>query len=210
MRFVQQEIDFRPIFPFIEGNLSFGPEILEDRIFEYSPFVQVRQAIGQARVAEINLGGILFARSGLNLRFPSRKLRLRFVIDIWLEEAYPVSEITKFRNYENLAMSEKTRMEELVRLRARGQVTLPSFIREKLHLEDGSLVLIKVVDNAIVLVPQETVNKEQSWFWQERWQKLEAEAEEDIRKGRVKSFDSVEELFDEIEGRPSAHKNGKV
>jgi AbrB family looped-hinge helix DNA binding protein len=132
------------------------------------------------------------------------------VIDIWLEEAYPASEIAKFRNYENLAMSEKTRMEELVRLRARGQVTLPSFIREKLHLEDGSLVLIKVVDNAIVLVPQETIDKEQSWFWQERWQKLEAEAQEDIRKGRVKSFDSVEELFDEIEGRPKAHKNGKV
>lgn len=101
-------------------------------------------------------------------------------------------------------------MEELVRLRARGQVTLPRFIREKLHLEDGSLVLIKVVDQTIVLVPQETVDKEQSWFWQERWQKLEAEAEEDIRQGRVKSFDSVEELFDEIEGRPEAHKNAKV
>jgi hypothetical protein len=59
-------------------------------------------------------------------------------------------------------------------------------------------------------VPQETVDKEQSWFWQERWQKLEAEADEDIRKGRVKSFDSVEELFDEIEGRPEASKDQKV
>jgi AbrB family looped-hinge helix DNA binding protein len=121
-----------------------------------------------------------------------------------------MSEITKFRNYENLVMDEKARMEELVRLRARGQVTLPSFIREKLHLEEGSLVVIKIVDNAIVLVPQETIDKEQSWFWQERWQKLEAEAEEDIRKGRVKSFDTVEELFDEIERKPEAHKNRKV
>jgi AbrB family looped-hinge helix DNA binding protein len=121
-----------------------------------------------------------------------------------------MSENANFRNYENLNMGDKARMEELVRLRARGQVTLPSFIRDKLHLEEGSLVLIKVVDNAIVLVPQETIDKEQSWFWQERWQELEAEAQEDIRKGRVKSFDSVEELFDEIEGRPEAHKNGKV
>jgi AbrB family looped-hinge helix DNA binding protein len=121
-----------------------------------------------------------------------------------------MSEILKFRNYENLAMAEKVRTEELIKLRARGQVTLPSFIREKLHLEEGSLVLLKVVDKTIVLVPQETVDKEQSWFWQERWQKLEAEAGEDIRRGRVKSFDSVEELFDEIEGRPEAHKDGKV
>jgi AbrB family looped-hinge helix DNA binding protein len=121
-----------------------------------------------------------------------------------------MSEITKIRNYENLEMDKTAKKEELVRLRARGQVTLPSFIREKLHLEEGSLVLIKVVDNAVILVPQETIDKEQSWFWQERWQRLEAEAEDDIRTGRVKSFDSVEELFDEIEGRSEAHQNGKV
>ncbi|MEW5901996.1 MAG: AbrB/MazE/SpoVT family DNA-binding domain-containing protein [Acidobacteriota bacterium] len=107
-------------------------------------------------------------------------------------------------------MSKDARTEELTRLRARGQVTLPSFIRERLHLKEGSLVLIKVVDNTIVLVPQETIDKEQSWFWQESWQKLEAQAEEDIQRGRVKSFDSVEELFDEIEGRTEAHKNRKV
>jgi hypothetical protein len=77
-------------------------------------------------------------------------------------------------------------------------------------LEEGSLVLIKVVDNTIVLVPQETIDKEQSWFWQEKWQRLEGEAEDDILKGRVKSFDSVEELFDEIEGKSEAFANGKV
>ena len=144
------------------------------------------------------------------MRFSNTELRLRVGIDIWLEEVYSMSEIAKFRNYENLTMGENTRMEELVRLRARGQVTLPGFIREKLHLEEGSLVLIKIVDNTIVLVPQEIVDKEQSWFWQEKWQRLEGEAEDDILKGRVKSFDSVEELFDEIEGKSEAFANGKV
>jgi AbrB family looped-hinge helix DNA binding protein len=121
-----------------------------------------------------------------------------------------VSENANFRNNENLTMRNKAGIEELVTLRARGQVTLPSFIRERLHLEEGSLVLIKIVENAVVLVPQETVDKDQSWFWQERWQKLEAEAEEDIRKGRMKSFDSVEELFDEIEGKSETHQDGKI
>jgi len=100
--------------------------------------------------------------------------------------------------------------EELVRLRDRGQVTLPRSVRAKLRMEEGSLILIKVVDNSVILIPQETVDREQSWFWQESWQKLEAEAQEDIRKGRVKSFDSVEELFDEIEGRAETHKNRKI
>jgi antitoxin MazE len=121
-----------------------------------------------------------------------------------------VSENTNFRNYESLTMGNKAGIEELVTLRARGQVTLPRFIRKKLHLEEGSLVLIKIVENAVVLVPQETVDKDQSWFWQERWQKLEAEAEEDIRRGSMKSFDSVEELFDEIEGEPETHQDRKI
>ncbi|MGB7294218.1 MAG: AbrB/MazE/SpoVT family DNA-binding domain-containing protein [Candidatus Aminicenantales bacterium] len=107
-------------------------------------------------------------------------------------------------------MAGREKTAELIKLRARGQVTLPSFVREKLHLEEGSLVLLKVVDDTVVLVPQATVDKDQSWFWQENWQKLEAEAEEDMRRGRVKSFDSVEELFDEMEGKPEARKNGKV
>src|SRR4030065_1627629 len=97
-----------------------------------------------------------------------------------------MSEKANFRNYEILAMKNKARIEELLTLRARGQVTLPRFIREKLHIEEGSLVLIKIVENAVVMVPQETVDKDQSWFWQEGWQKLEAEDEEDIWKGRGK------------------------
>jgi AbrB family looped-hinge helix DNA binding protein len=121
-----------------------------------------------------------------------------------------MSENTKFRIYEKLAMAGREKTEELVKLRARGQVTLPGFVREKLHLEEGSLVLLKVVDETVVLVPQATVDKDQSWFWRERWQKLEAEAEEDIRRGRVRSFDSVEELFDEMEAKPKARQNRKV
>lgn len=101
-------------------------------------------------------------------------------------------------------------MEELVKVREKGQITLPLNMREKFDLEKGSIVLAKVVDNTIVLVPQETVDKDQAWFWTERWQKLEAEAEKDIRGGRVKSFNSVEELFDEIEERDQADKDRKV
>src|SRR4030043_1603009 len=121
-----------------------------------------------------------------------------------------MSENANFRNYGSLAMKNKARIEEVVTLRARGQVTPPRFIREKLHIEEGSLVLIKIVENAVVMVPQETVDKDQSWFWQERWQKLEAEAEEDIRKGRGKWFVSFKELFDEIEGKPETQQDRKI
>jgi AbrB family looped-hinge helix DNA binding protein len=47
-------------------------------------------------------------------------------------------------------MAGREKTEELVKLRARGQVTLPNFVREKLRLEEGSLVLLKVVDETVV------------------------------------------------------------
>jgi len=95
-------------------------------------------------------------------------------------------------------------MEELISVRKKGQLTLPLEMRKKLGITDGSIVMAKVVDDAIILVPQEVVDKNQAWFWKERWQKLEAEAEKDIAAGRTKTFDTVEELFGEIDGTAQA------
>lgn len=101
-------------------------------------------------------------------------------------------------------------MEELIKVREKGQVTLPFSMRKKLKIEVGSIVLSKIVDDTIVLVPQETVDRGQAWFWKERWQKLEAEADRDIAERRTMTFDSVEELFHEIEGTAQADSDRKV
>jgi len=95
-------------------------------------------------------------------------------------------------------------MEELIEVRKKGQVTLPLSMRKMLAITEGSIVMAKVVDQNIILVPQETIDRDQAWFWKERWQKLEAEAEKDISAGRTKTFESVEDLFREIEGTAQA------
>lgn len=95
-------------------------------------------------------------------------------------------------------------MEELIEVRKKGQVTLPLSMRKILRIEEGSVLMSKIVDDAIVLVPQEVVDRDQAWFWKDRWQKLEADAEKDISAGRTKTFDSVEDLFHEIEGTAQA------
>ena len=37
------------------------------------------------------------------------------------------------------------------------------------------------------------MNKKQAWFWTERWQQGEKEAEEDIRAGRTDYFESAKD-----------------
>lgn len=101
-------------------------------------------------------------------------------------------------------------MENLIKVREKGQITLPLYMRKKLHIKQGDLVLAKIVDNTVVLIPQETIDKDQAWFWTERWQKLEAEAESDIQSGKIKSFDSVKELFDEMEKQPPSREDGEI
>jgi AbrB family looped-hinge helix DNA binding protein len=80
-----------------------------------------------------------------------------------------------------------------------GQITLPSSVREQLGIEEGDLAEIEVEDERAVLVPMKLVDKSQAYFWTRKWQEGEREADEDIKAGRVKTFDSVEELISDLE-----------
>ena len=48
-------------------------------------------------------------------------------------------------------------------------------------------------------MPKKLVDKSQAYFWTRRWQEGEREADEDIKAGRVKTFDSVDELIRDLE-----------
>jgi len=49
-----------------------------------------------------------------------------------------------------------------------------------------------------VLTAIKESDPDQLYFWTPRWQKMEREADEDIKKGRVKKFDNVEELIADL------------
>ena len=80
-----------------------------------------------------------------------------------------------------------------------GQITLPASVRKELGIEEGDLVEIKVADEGAVLMPKKLVDKSQAYFWTKRWQEREREADEDIKAGRVKTFDSVDELIKDLD-----------
>ncbi|MBI2830983.1 MAG: AbrB/MazE/SpoVT family DNA-binding domain-containing protein [Chloroflexi bacterium] len=80
-----------------------------------------------------------------------------------------------------------------------GQITLPASVRKRLGIEEGDLVEIEVEDEKAVLMPKKLVDKSQAYFWTRKWQEGEREADEDIKAGRVKTFESVGELIEELD-----------
>lgn len=92
----------------------------------------------------------------------------------------------------------KTVFEESVRVGAKHQVTIPRRISKALGLKKGDHMLVRLVDNTLELVPAQVVPKDQRWFWTPEWQAKEREADEDIAQGRVKEFDSVDDLLKDL------------
>ena len=88
------------------------------------------------------------------------------------------------------------------RVRSRGQITLPRNLRERLHISEGDdLMFYTNKDGQVVLQPAPEIDPEQAWFWTERWQKMEREADEDLAAGRFKEYDNVEDLIADMRAR---------
>ncbi len=86
----------------------------------------------------------------------------------------------------------------LVKLGQRGTVTLPKGLREGLP-EQSLFEAVRRPDGVIELRPQQMIDAAQAWFWTERWQQMEREADEDIAAGRVVTFDNVEDFIADLE-----------
>jgi antitoxin MazE len=91
------------------------------------------------------------------------------------------------------------------RLRTKGQVTLPREIRKLLSINEGDDLIFQVDENGKIIVERAiTIPADQAWFWTERWQQLEREAQADIDSGRVRRFPNVDEAISNLEGLDDA------
>jgi len=88
----------------------------------------------------------------------------------------------------------------VLQIRSNGQITLPAAIRRKAKLSEGDLLDISIEeDGSTRLSPKVAVDRDQAYFWTQRWQQGEQEAEEDLSAGRHKDFDSLDELLEDME-----------
>ena len=81
------------------------------------------------------------------------------------------------------------------------QVVIPREIREKIGLKQGDLISFEEREGEIVVNPVSIIKKDQAYFWTKQWQKKEKEAEEDLRKGRYKEFDNIDDLIKDLHSK---------
>ena len=69
------------------------------------------------------------------------------------------------------------------KVRNKGQVTIPTEIRQQAHIEEGTLLEFDVVDDGVLLRPLMVVDSADAWFWSQEWQSGEREAQAEIAAG---------------------------
>jgi AbrB family looped-hinge helix DNA binding protein len=67
-------------------------------------------------------------------------------------------------------------------LRARGTVTIPQDVRDRLDLAEGDQLIVTIEDDRIVLTPTSLIPDDQAWFWSPEWQAKEREADEALAR----------------------------
>lgn len=84
----------------------------------------------------------------------------------------------------------------------RGTIALPPDVRRR-HLLDRPGAQVRLVerdDGVIELHPVVSVPAAQAWFWSDRWQAMEREADADVAAGRVLASGGPEAFLAELDG----------
>jgi AbrB family looped-hinge helix DNA binding protein len=83
----------------------------------------------------------------------------------------------------------------LTQLRGRSQITIPKNIIETLGLKENDNLNIEIENGRIVINPVVVIPKGQAWFWADDWQQSEKAVDEDIKAGKIKTANSIDDLM---------------
>ena len=86
----------------------------------------------------------------------------------------------------------------LVRVMGKARITLPVKIREALGINEGDYLEAEVKNNRVVLIPRALDNKMESVELSPQGEQMLKESLEDVRAGRIKAFDNLEDLIGDL------------
>jgi len=82
-------------------------------------------------------------------------------------------------------MTNKQKEIPLIKVKQNYQITLPSGLRKHLNIAIGDYMKVDIKDNGLVLKSVKMVQADQAYFYNNKWQKVEAQADKDINQGDI-------------------------
>jgi len=93
----------------------------------------------------------------------------------------------------------------LAKLRNRAQVTLPKEVVKALDLRIGDDLEIEVKQGRVVITPVTVIPKDELWAWRPEIRAAIEEGRKEAREGTLKAYESVDEMWTEMETEDSEH-----
>ena len=90
-------------------------------------------------------------------------------------------------------------MGTLIKLRNRAQITLPKEVVKTLGLKIGDDLEIEIKRGRVIITPVAVIPKDELWAWKPEIRAAIEEGRKEAREGELKAYDSVNEMWDEIE-----------
>lgn len=83
----------------------------------------------------------------------------------------------------------------------RGLIAFTPELRKRLRLDEpgAQLEVQELPDGSFRIRGAVAVPSDQAWFWTDRWQQMEREADLDIAAGRVKQYESVDDMLADLD-----------
>jgi antitoxin MazE len=91
-------------------------------------------------------------------------------------------------------------MRSLVKVQKNKNITLPTWAMRRYRVVFGDYLQIAETSAGLVLRPVKVVDADQAYFWSKEWQEGEAEAERDIKAGKVKRIGTARSLRKDLLG----------
>jgi bifunctional DNA-binding transcriptional regulator/antitoxin component of YhaV-PrlF toxin-antitoxin module len=93
------------------------------------------------------------------------------------------------------------RHRQFIAVQARGLLALPKDVRTRLGLDraGAQVEVVERDDGVIELHPHVAVPADQAWFWTERWQRMEREADDQIGRGELTTYESSVDFLSSLE-----------
>lgn len=91
-------------------------------------------------------------------------------------------------------------LEVIGRIARNGHLTIPGKIRKILNIEDGDIVRIGIEDNKIIITPGVIVDKDQAYFFNEKYQMEIKKSEKEFKEGKYSTYTSIKDLKKAVDG----------